>query len=145
MSNTISNRPYLIRAIYEWIVDINLTPYIIVDANFSGVQVPQDYVDDGKIILNISPDACRGLHLENDRIIFTAKFAGDPMQVFIPPCAILALYAKENGKGMFFNNSEITEEAQSLEDEQEPETGAALSDADMRANVKSRLTLVKNN
>ncbi len=98
-----SNRPYLIRAIYEWIVDNHLTPYIVIDANFEGVQVPVEYVEEGKIVLNISPEACRGLHLENDRIVFTAKFSGNAVQVFVPPMSVLALYSKENGKGMFFN------------------------------------------
>ena len=100
-----SNRPYLIRAIYEWIVDNQLTPYMVIDATYEGVQVPEEYVKDGKIVLNISPDACRGLHLENDRIIFTAKFSGLSMQVFVPPMGVIALYSKENGKGMSFSSA----------------------------------------
>ena len=103
-----SNRPYLIRAIYEWIVDNHLTPYIVIDAGYEGAQVPLEYVEEGKIVLNISPEACRGLHLENDRIVFTAKFAGDAIQVFVPPLAVLALYSKENGRGMFFTEEETT-------------------------------------
>ncbi|WP_058530071.1 ClpXP protease specificity-enhancing factor [Legionella londiniensis] len=97
-----SNKPYLIRAIYDWIVDNQLTPYLLVNAKAPGVQVPEEYVSDGKIVLNISPKACRGLHLDNDRIIFTTRFAGQATQVFVTPGAVLAIYAKENGQGMEF-------------------------------------------
>jgi stringent starvation protein B len=138
-----SNRPYLIRAIYEWIVDNDLTPYMLIDANCEGVQVPFDYVEDGKIVLNISPDACRGLHLDNDRIIFTAKFSGNAVQVFLPPMAVVALYAKENGKGMFFKS----------ESEHIPMSATKTKNIDTHNQVgksitrssKARLTLVKNN
>lgn len=97
-----SNRPYLIRAIYDWIVDNNLTPHILVNTEYPEVQVPQEYVQSGKIVLNISPQACRGLHLENDRVVFTARFSGITHQIFVVPAAILAIYAKENGRGMEF-------------------------------------------
>lgn len=100
--NMTSNKPYLIRAIYDWIVDNDLTPYLLVNANSPGAQVPLAYVNDGRIVLNISPKSCRGLHLENDRILFTASFSGQATQVFLSPSAVLAIYAKENGKGMEF-------------------------------------------
>ena len=97
-----SNRPYLIRAIYDWIVDNDLTPYLLVNAEFPGVEVPQEHVNGGRIVLNISPKASRGLHLENDRIVFTARFSGVATQIFVNPAAVLAIYAKENGRGMEF-------------------------------------------
>lgn len=97
-----SNKPYLIRAIYEWIIDNELTPYILVNPEYSGVQIPQEYINGNQIVLNISDKACRGLHLGNDRILFTTRFAGESVQVFIVPAAILAIYAKENGRGMEF-------------------------------------------
>lgn len=97
-----SNKPYLIRAIYDWIVDNDLTPYLLVNAEYPGVEVPQEYVNGGRIILNISPKSCRGLHLDNDRILFTTRFSGQTMQLFVPPSAVLAIYAKENGRGMEF-------------------------------------------
>ncbi|MDI9818426.1 MULTISPECIES: ClpXP protease specificity-enhancing factor [unclassified Legionella] len=100
--NMTSNKPYLIRAIYDWIVDNDLTPYVLVNADYPGVQVPQQHIAAGRIILNISPKACRGLHLENDRIVFTARFSGQSHQIFIAPQAVLAIYAKENGQGMEF-------------------------------------------
>jgi len=101
-----SNRSYLIRAIYDWIVDNKLTPYIIVNASAEDVQVPEEYVKDGKIILNISPDACVGLHIDNDRILFSASFSDISMQIFTPPQAVKAIYAKENGRGMVFGEED---------------------------------------
>ena len=102
MSTMTSNRPYLIRALYDWIVDNELTPYLLVNAEFPGVEVPQEHVNGGRIVLNISPKACRGLHMENDRIVFTARFSGLATQIFLSPEAVLAIYAKENGRGMEF-------------------------------------------
>ncbi len=97
-----SNKPYFVRAIYDWIVDNELTPYLLVDAEYPNVEVPQEYVNAGRIILNISPRACRGLHIENDKIVFTARFSGQTFQIFVDPNAVLAIYAKENGRGMEF-------------------------------------------
>lgn len=97
-----SNKPYLIRAMYDWIVDNNLTPYLLVNTAFPGVEVPQEHVNGERIILNISPKACRGLHLENDKILFTARFSGLATQIVLSPSAVLAIYAKENGRGMEF-------------------------------------------
>jgi stringent starvation protein B len=97
-----SNKPYFIRAVYDWVVDNDLTPYLLVNAEYPEVEVPQEYVNGGRIVLNISPKACRGLHLENDRIVFTARFSGRTTQVFLSPAAVLAIYAKENGRGMEF-------------------------------------------
>lgn len=101
-----SNKPYLIRAVYDWIVDNELTPYILVNAAYDGVQVPQEHVIEARIVLNISPAATRGLLLENDRIVFTTRFGGNPKQVFLPPAAVLEIYAKENGKGIAFEVEE---------------------------------------
>ena len=102
MTKMTSNKPYIIRALYDWIVDNDLTPYILVNAEYPSVQVPQEHVNGGKIVLNISPKACRGLHLENDRIVFTARFSGQSVQIFVVPAAVIAIYAKENGRGMEF-------------------------------------------
>jgi stringent starvation protein B len=102
MSTMTSRKPYLIRGCYDWIVDNHLTPYLLVNANYPGIEVPLQHVNDGRILLNISPTACRGLHLDNDKILFTARFAGVATQIFVPPAAVLAIYAKENGEGMEF-------------------------------------------
>lgn len=97
------NRPYLIRAIFEWICDNGMTPHLLVDANFTGTLVPQDYVQDGHITLNIAPRAVTGLMIDNENISFSARFAGIPQQVAVPPLAVLAVYARENGQGMAFD------------------------------------------
>ncbi len=97
-----SCRPYLLRAIYEWIVDNDMTPFILVDANAENVNVPKDHVSKGKIILNISPSAIKALDISNDEICFNARFSGQPMTVSAPMYAALAIYAKENGRGMVF-------------------------------------------
>ena len=95
-------RPYLVRAVYEWLVDNDQTPYLLVGANCPGVVVPMSSVSDGKVILNISPTAVQGLLLGNDVIEFSARFSGAPMTVNVPIDAALAVYSKETGKGMVF-------------------------------------------
>lgn len=99
-----SSRPYLIRAMYDWIVDNNLTPYLLVDATREGVQVPTDYVDDGRIVLNVGPGASRDLDLGGVEITFSARFSGQAMWVTAPVSAVSAIYAKENGQGMMFSD-----------------------------------------
>lgn len=102
-----SRRPYLIRAIYDWVLDNDLTPHILVAADAEGVQVPAEFVtDDGRITVNVSPSAVRGLELGNQLISFSARFSGKPFQVCVPPGAVLALYARENGEGMLFGEAE---------------------------------------
>ena len=98
-----SSRPYLIRALYQWILDNDTTPYILVDAEIDGVIVPEQFVQDGKVVLNINPSAVNALDLGDEMICFNARFSGQPMEVFIPVLAVLAIYAKENGQGMMFN------------------------------------------
>ncbi len=97
-----SSRPYLIRALYQWIVDNGVTPYILVDASVEGVDVPPQYIQDGKIVLNVAPMAVHNLTLGDDQVIFNARFGGKPTDIFVPTEAVLAIYAKENGQGMMF-------------------------------------------
>ena len=101
-----STRPYLVRAMHAWIVDNGLTPYLMVDAGREGVQVPAEYVQDGKIVLNVSPAAVKGLELTNDRITFNARFGGRPLNIQFPVSAVQAVYARENGRGMVFSEDE---------------------------------------
>ena len=101
-----SLKPYLIRSIYEWIIDNNLTPHLLVDAENSHAILPQQFVEDGKIILNIRPEAIQGLSLGNEIIEFNARFSGNPMHIVTPITAVMAIYAKENGKGMVFDQEE---------------------------------------
>ncbi|MBS1211922.1 MAG: stringent starvation protein [Proteobacteria bacterium] len=99
-------KPYLIRAVYEWIVDNECTPYLLVDAEANGVIAPRQYVEDGRIVLNLRPQAVQGLSMGDQQIAFSARFGGQPMQVSVPTTAVLAIYARENGRGMVFDSNE---------------------------------------
>ena len=98
------SRPYLMRALNEWILDNDCTPYVLVDASLPGVQVPEDYVNNGQIVLNISPSAVKTLHIDGNGLSFNARFGGVPIDIYVPMVAILAIYAKENGQGMVFGS-----------------------------------------
>lgn len=100
-----SSQPYLIRAMYDWIIDNDLTPYLLVNADNDYAMIPREYVEDGKIVLNINPSAISDLQLGNDYIMFNARFSGKAMEVSVPIVAVLALYARENGQGMTFDQS----------------------------------------
>lgn len=97
-----SSRPYLIRALYEWIVDNGCTPYVLVDAGAPGVEVPQQYVKNGQIVLNVSPGAVADLLVSNDDLRFRGRFGGIAIDVIAPITAVLGIYARENGQGMVF-------------------------------------------
>jgi len=97
-----SSRPYLIRALYEWILDNGLTPHLLVNAEHPNAMVPERFVEDGQIVLNISPTAINGLNIANDQIHFSARFSGVDTQVRFPPSAVLGIYARENSRGMLF-------------------------------------------
>ncbi len=101
-----SRRPYLLRAMHEWMGDCGLTPHIIVDATRPGVAVPTAYVKDGKIVLNISLDATQRLQLLNESLQFDARFSGVVHHVHVPIGAVLGIYARETGEGMVFNDQE---------------------------------------
>ncbi|WP_423062852.1 ClpXP protease specificity-enhancing factor [Candidiatus Paracoxiella cheracis] len=105
-----SSRPYLLRAIYEWLIDNSLTPYIMVDAMASGVEVPERFVEDGKIVLNIESQAVGNLRLGNDAVEFDARFSGIAHHIFIPVSAVKAIYAFENGRGMVFSDEDGDDE-----------------------------------
>jgi stringent starvation protein B len=104
-----SNRPYLVRAFYQWLVDNSLTPYLLVDVNDSEVEVPVQYVEGDRITLNIAPSAVHNLDLGNDYISFNARFSGKPMDVLFPVSSVLGIYAQENGSGMLFPEEEASE------------------------------------
>lgn len=107
MPDLSSRRPYLIRALYDWVLDNDLTPHLLVAADAPGVDVPRQFVtDEGRITINISPNAVRGLSLGNDLIAFSARFSGRSYNISIAPGAVLALYARENGEGMLFGEIE---------------------------------------
>ena len=105
-----SSRPYLVRAFYDWLVDNGLTPQLVVDATLDGVVVPQEYVQDGKIVLNVATRSIRNLDLGNELISFGARFSGSPFAVEVPTRAVLAVYAAENGVGMAFQEEDGDDE-----------------------------------
>ena len=104
-----SNKPYLIRAFYDWIVDNACTPYLVVNADYPRCQVPSEHVENGEITLNISPTAIRDLKISNDLVEFRASFSGVVHIISAPVKAVLAIYAHENQQGMFFDYEEIEE------------------------------------
>jgi len=102
------SRPYIMRALYEWIVDNNCTPYVLVDATVADVMVPQQYVKDGQIVLNISPGAVIELNIGNDAMAFNGRFGGVATDIYAPIAAVVGIYARENGQGMVFEPEEST-------------------------------------
>jgi stringent starvation protein B len=97
-----SNRPYLLRAFFDWIVDNDCTPYIVVDAHFPGVEVPQDFVTDGQIVLNIAPRAVTNFDMNNEYVQLSTRFSGMPIDIYLPVGAVMGIYTQENGQGMVF-------------------------------------------
>lgn len=109
MSETTSitpTRPYMVRAIYQWIEDNALTPYLMVDATAENVQIPTEHVQDGRIVLNIASRATGNMSMENDYIHFSARFGGVSQDIWVPLTAVMGIYAKENSQGMFFDPKE---------------------------------------
>ena len=127
-----SHRPYLLRALYEWIADNGMTPHILVDAQAPGVRVPPHTVKDGRVVLNIAPRAVAGLDIGKDWIRFNARFGGVSHRVEVPLGAVLAIYAQENGQGMMFPADDAP---------QAPPP--ATSDSDVPAKKGSHLRVIK--
>ncbi|RUO71904.1 ClpXP protease specificity-enhancing factor [Idiomarina ramblicola] len=131
-------RPYLLRGLYEWIVDNDLTPHLVVDATIVGTVVPQNFVSEGQIVLNISPTAVQGLQLADHEVRFSARFGGQPMQVIVPMTAALAIYARENGAGAMF------EAEPELDKMPEPEEEQGSTETEQKtAKKKPNLKVVK--
>lgn len=95
-------KPYLIRAAYQWALDGGLTPHLLVDATLYDVVAPAEYVEDGRIVFNVDPQATSNLLIADDRISFSARFSGEPFEVVVPINAVLGVYARENGEGISF-------------------------------------------
>lgn len=115
-----SNRPYLLRALYEWIGDNEMTPHLLVDAGCEGVQVPKAAVKDGRVVLNIAARAVAGLDMGNRELRFKARFGGVSHSVVVPMPAILAIYAQETGQGMMLPEDGGALPADSPNDAPEP-------------------------
>jgi stringent starvation protein B len=101
-----SSRPYVMRALYEWILENDCTPYVLVNAEEEGVNVPAQYVKDGQIVLNISPAAVVDLVIGNDAMYFNGRFGGMPADIYVPMAGVIGIYARENGQGMVFEGEE---------------------------------------
>lgn len=114
-------RPYFLRAVYQWILDNNCTPFLAVNAQLPGVSVPVEYVEDGQITLNISPSAVAYLQLENTHVEFNARFGGTPRNIYVPMAAVLGIYARENGQGMAFPDEYDGDIEEEYEPDEEPE------------------------
>jgi len=100
-----SNKPYFLRALYEWIADNNMIPHIVVDATKNNLKIPLQFVKDGQLVLNISANAAHNLQMTNEFISFSARFGGVGTQVYVPIYAVSAIYARETGEGMMFDTS----------------------------------------
>jgi stringent starvation protein B len=128
-----STKPYLIRALYQWCIDNAFTPYVAVFVDHS-VDVPQEYVSKGEIVLNISPSACQAIVIDNESIQFKARFNGIPKEIYLPLTHIMAIYSRENSQGMSFpvNISQVKEDL-----------GTAEKQSNVKETIKSHIKLVK--
>ncbi|MDE1514744.1 MULTISPECIES: ClpXP protease specificity-enhancing factor [Vibrio] len=119
-------RPYLLRAFYDWLLENELTPHLVVDATLPRVKVPLEYVQDGQIILNVAPRAVSHLDLSNDEVTFNARFGGRPHRVIVPIYAVQAIYARENGAGTMFEPESAYIDSLELEEFDAPASLAGL-------------------
>ncbi|MDJ0827966.1 MAG: ClpXP protease specificity-enhancing factor [Rhodobacter sp.] len=115
-----SSKPYLLRALYEWILDNESTPYILVDTSHEEVAIPPGIASDGKVVLNLAPQAIQELEISNDSVSFSARFGGVPHDVYCPMTSLLAIYARETGEGMMFPAEDAAESDDSTTDEAKP-------------------------
>ncbi|BBP81571.1 stringent starvation protein B [Pseudomonas tohonis] len=138
-----SSRPYLVRALYEWIVDNNCTPHLLVNAEHAGVQVPAGYANDGQIVLNVSPSAVRHLHMDNEAVSFEGRFGGVAHTLYIPAPAIMAIYARENGQGMVFDLEPPVVDDEDLGPEDDGPSGGDPSGGSPRPSGRPSLKVVK--
>lgn len=106
-----SSKPYLLRALYDWILDNDATPYVLVDATHEGLQIPPGIASDGKVVLNLAPQAVQNLQIADTHVSFSARFSGVAEDIYCPLGALLAIYARENGEGMMFPTEEAEAEA----------------------------------
>lgn len=130
-------RPFLLRAFYDWLLDNQLTPHLVVDVTRAGVMVPMEYARDGQIVLNIAPRAVGNLELGDDAVRFSARFGGVPRQVYVPMAAVMAIYSRENGAGTMFEPEPAYENEMPLmpvnEEEPAQEPGMTVIDGSFPA------------
>ncbi len=131
----LSSRPYLVRAIHEWIVDCGLTPHLLVDADQPGLEVPPSSIQDGRVVLNVSPTAVRDLIMDAEMVTFVARFGGVSQAVTVPMNAVEAVYARENGRGMMFPVGE-DDDGTADSDSGDPEDDRSGPERKSRPNLK---------
>jgi len=147
MKEMTSNQPYLLRAFFDWILDNELTPYMVINADYPGVQIPTQFINNGQIVLNVSPSACVNFAIDLEWIEFQARFSGQSMKVSFPCLAVAAIYAKENGAGTVFNvpvvqnDTHNTSEDETNPSDKEPSKLSSVPDADARDKQKDSATL----
>ncbi len=132
-----SNKPYLLRAIYDWTVDNNATPHILISTLNPQVDVPQQFIEEDKIILNISPSAASNLIIDNDGVSFSARFGGKPFSIFSPVGSVLALYASETGEGMSFEEDDFEDIPPDGPDDKPPSPPKSVPDSNVRSLKKA--------
>ena len=138
----ISTKPYIIRAIFEWCSDSGLTPYLAVAVD-SQTRVPMEFVKDGEIVLNLSPNATHNLTISNDVIQFSARFSGASRELYIPISAVIGIFAKENGQGMFFPKEAGLSGESGLNVDQKPAVEIETNLPPKPKGKKSHLKLIK--
>ena len=140
MSEPISTKPYMVRAIHEWCVDNGFTPHLMVVVG-SKTRVPMAYVKEGEIVLNLSYSATKDLHIDNDAVVFSARFGGVSQNLYVPMNAVRGIFARENGQGMFF---EVGEQAQAPSEATPNATTAEAKKIEVeKTRKKPTLTIVK--
>jgi len=128
-----STKPYLLRAMHEWIVDSNLTPHLLVSGEAPGLEVPPQAIQDGQVVLNVSPSAIRDLVMDNEGVSFVARFGGVSQAVWIPIAAVEGIYARENGRGMAFpEGADASSHDQSTDSDADSEGGKPAKGPSLR-------------
>ena len=138
MSEMTPSRGYLVKGLFDWIVDNDLTPHLVVAADVPGTNVPQAFVKEGQITLNVSPSAVRDLFIDTQAVSFSARFGGVPMQVYVPTAAILAIFARENGQGMGFGMEPGAEQLQQSIEQALASSASASVESDEKKSASTK-------
>lgn len=139
-----SVKPYFVQALHEWITDNGLTPLVVLDATYKGVRVPENVIDDGKVVLNVSYDATQNLQMDDELLTVNARFSGISHAIIVPMEAITAIYARENGKGMMFDveHEDLIDDDETVENEAKNNNKKGPTGTKPKSNKKSHLKLV---
>lgn len=142
-SHMTPQKPYLLRAVYEWICDNNCVPHLLADVTRKNVKAPLQYANDGQIVLNLSPTAALQLHISNTEITFSGRFGGQLMKVVIPMSAVIAIYARENGEGISFMLEDEEDDANLSDTTDDIAQGATEDDNATKTPHRPHLKIIK--